>query len=397
MARSARRRDKLIRFDFRGGGLSQRDLASVNIEDFECDIGAVLEAAGVGSAAIFAQGGAAPIAVHLAASKPELVSQLFPYDAWANGQRLPIHTRFAELDRLIEIDWPMYTEIVAKVMMRSEGAEAKGAASYLRRCANPADWQLVVEAVRAFDVESLLSEVRCPTVVIHSAGNRLAPIECSRDLATDIRAAELRVIDREALPTGGVEEVAEVIESSLGIQPPARAPSPLPSCLRTILFTDVEGHSTMMERLGDDAGRTLLREHERLTREALRAHSGEEIKSLGDGFMASFGPAQRALDCAIALQRAITDSATGLRVRCGINAGEPIAEDGDLFGQSVITASRIAGLATGGQILVANVVRELAAGRAFLFTDRGEQAVRGMGQPVRVWELDWNGGIGWPS
>ena len=141
-------------------------------------------------------------------------------------------------------------------------------------------------------------------------------------------------------------------------------------------------------------GRQVLREHERITREALANHGGSEVKSMGDGFMASFGSAQRALACAIALQAAMSheESAVrdaGLRVRVGINAGEPIAEDDDLFGASVITAARIAAKAEGGQVLVANVVRELVAGKGFLFSDTGEHVLKGMEDPVRVWELRW--------
>jgi class 3 adenylate cyclase len=170
------------------------------------------------------------------------------------------------------------------------------------------------------------------------------------------------------------------------------------TAFRTILFTDIEQHGDLLRRLGDARGRQLLREHERITREALRAHGGSEVKSMGDGFLASFGSAQRALDCAMALQRALqqeglgVDTAelpNGLRVRVGINAGEPIAEDDDLFGTAVIVAARVAALAQGGEILVANVVRELVAGKGFLFNDRGEQPLRGLEDPVRVWQLRW--------
>src|SRR5690606_17200333 len=111
------------------------------------------------------------------------------------------------------------------------------------------------------------------------------------------------------------------------------------TAFRTILFTDIERHGELMRTLGDTAARQVLREHERITREALRQHGGSEIKSMGDGFLASFGSAQRALECAAALQRALAESdlglsesspmTRGLRVRVGINAGEPIAEDDD--------------------------------------------------------------------
>ncbi len=164
-----------------------------------------------------------------------------------------------------------------------------------------------------------------------------------------------------------------------------------PHGLRTILFTDLEAHTEMMSRLGDHKGRAVLRAHEATTREALHAHGGAEIKSLGDGFMASFGSAQRALECAITLQRTLRQTQPELSVRVGINAGEPIEEEGDLFGASVIAAARISAIARGGQILVANVVRELVAGKGFAFADAGTHGVGGgLDDPVRVWELEWD-------
>src|SRR5262249_26046724 len=153
----------------------------------------------------------------------------------------------------------------------------------------------------------------------------------------------------------------------------------------------------MMQRLGDVKGREVLREHERLTREALATHGGTEVKTMGDGFMASFGSAQKAVECAIALQRAITqtgkqankvaaeptsDGRFPISVRIGINAGEPIAEDDDLFGASVILAARTAAKANGGEILVTDVVRQLVAGKGFAFADRGEAEMKGFEEPV---------------
>ena len=114
---------------------------------------------------------------------------------------------------------------------------------------------------------------------------------------------------------------------------------------------------------------------------------------MGDGFMASFQSAQRALECAANLQRVISEMDKGegeLRLRVGINAGEPIAEEDDLFGTSVIVAARIAAKAAGGQVLVADVVRQLSAGKGFLFSDTGEHVLKGLEEPVRIWELRWD-------
>ena len=179
-------------------------------------------------------------------------------------------------------------------------------------------------------------------------------------------------------------------EGELGAPPAAAQP---PGAFRTVLFTDIEGSTALTHRLGDAKGRGVLREHERMVREALKAHGGAEVKTMGDGFMASFSSATRALECATALQRAFAErnesAAEPLRVRVGLNAGEPIEEEQDLFGSMVIMAARIAAMAQGGEILVANVVRELAEGKGFMFGDRGEVALRGFDDPVRLFEVRW--------
>ncbi len=130
-----------------------------------------------------------------------------------------------------------------------------------------------------------------------------------------------------------------------------------------------------------------------MVREALKAHGGSELKTMGDGFMASFSSATRALECAIAMQRAFAQhnesAEEPIRVRVGLNAGEPIAEDEDLYGTAVNLAARIAGKAKGGEILASDVVRGLVAGKEFLFADRGKRKLRGFEEPVRLFEVRW--------
>jgi len=164
--------------------------------------------------------------------------------------------------------------------------------------------------------------------------------------------------------------------------------------LVTILFTDMEGSTVFTQRLGDAKAQEVVRTHNRIVRDALKACSGSEVKHTGDGIMASFASAIRALECAIAIQRAFAQHNeehpdTPVRVRIGLNAGEPVAEEEDLFGTAVQLAARICAQAERGEILVANVVRELAAGKGFLFADRGEVALRGFEDPVRLYQVRW--------
>jgi class 3 adenylate cyclase len=160
--------------------------------------------------------------------------------------------------------------------------------------------------------------------------------------------------------------------------------------LRSVLFTDIVGHTEMMQRLGDDRGRAVLREHERITRDLLKQYGGAEVKTMGDGFMASFGSVTRAMDCAIALQRAFAaHEGEPLAVRVGLNAGEPIEEDGDLFGSTVILASRIAAMAEAGEILIPEPLRHLLTGKSYVYTDRGETLLKGFEDAVRLYEVRW--------
>jgi adenylate cyclase len=155
-------------------------------------------------------------------------------------------------------------------------------------------------------------------------------------------------------------------------------------------LTDLVGHTEMMSRLGDERGRAVLRDHENITRNVLKQHGGTEVKTMGDGFMASFGSVTKAVECAIALERAFAErEGEPLSVRVGLNAGEPIEEDGDLFGATVILASRIAAKAEGAEILVADTVRGLCSGKGFLFADRGEFVAKGFEEPLRVYEVRW--------
>jgi class 3 adenylate cyclase len=163
-----------------------------------------------------------------------------------------------------------------------------------------------------------------------------------------------------------------------------------------ILFADVAGSTGLIQRLGDVAAREVIRECERLARAALRSHAGTEVKTLGDGLLATFGSATAAVECAVELQRAVTAWAKGqpeaVGLRIGINAGEPVREDGDVYGLAVNVASRVAGEAAAGEIVVSGVVRELASGRPFVFEDRGETALRGLERPVRLFSVVWREG-----
>jgi class 3 adenylate cyclase/pimeloyl-ACP methyl ester carboxylesterase len=406
----------LVRYDGRGSGLSQREPLDFSLEARLRDLEAVIERTQTGSFALMGGLTTGAAAITYAARHPDRVSALILNNTYASGRRFLQETpggRFAvALQEITEEQWDSVTLAISHVTFGAADPEAAAHLAEILRVSMTPDALLSLrDATRRIDVAPLLREVRVPTLVLYHE-NPLAPLALSQELASGIANARLVVFsDPPGLLFG--DNARAAIRAFLGATPRASpvetsalaAPSAGPG-LVSILWTDIVGHTEMMSRLGDRRGRDVLREHERITRDALKAHGGSEIKTMGDGFMASFGSATRALECAIAIQKAIAaedrdvggDAPAGrlyakaVRVRIGLNAGEPIAEDdpggrGDLFGTAVIVAARIAAQAQGGEILVSDVVRQLVAGKGFLFNDRGERALKGFEEPVRVWAV----------
>lgn len=196
-----------------------------------------------------------------------------------------------------------------------------------------------------------------------------------------------------------IEVEAERVEEFLGrvadtpLAKDPRSTEMVPS-MRAILFTDIESSVETTQRLGDAGAMELLRKHNAVVRDALKTHNGSEVKHTGDGMMASFVSASSAVECAVAIQRALDAHAEenperAFRVRVGISAGEPVMEDHDLFGAAVQLAKRICDCAEPSAILVAQVVWELCMGKGLLFAERGEEALRGFENPVRLYEARW--------
>ena len=261
--------------------------------------------------------------------------------------------------------------------------------------------RILLDMVSSSDVRALLPRVTVPTLVIEREVN----LKFGQELAANIPDARFLVLGSgSSFVAENARPGIEAINAFLGDTARAAASEASKSqeatpasAFRTVLFTDIVGHTEMMQRLGDQQGRAVLREHERITREVLKAHGGAEVKTMGDGFMASFGSVTKAVECAIALQRTFEEYNAGvgahgrapLQIRAGLNAGEPIAEEGDLFGSMVILAARIAAQAGAGEILIPEPVRHLLAGKEFLFSDRGDVALKGFEDAVRLYEVRW--------
>jgi class 3 adenylate cyclase len=379
----------LIRYDNRGSGLSDRDVADYSLDAHLLDLEAVVGHLSLERFALLGRGSSGPVAIAYAARNPERVSRLVlapmsyarASDYWP-PQVQPIWA-------LMEVDWELFTETAAHWALGwSEGEAARVGAAYFRECVTQQQAVAAYRALREVDVADQLSLVRAPTLVVHVRALRWPEVGLARGLAARIPNARLVVAEDAGKAVAAIDEFL-----GEGEEVQAEAQRAEAGAFRTILFTDVEGSTALTQRLGDAKAREVMRGHEGLVREVLKAHGGSELKTMGDGFMASFSSATKALECAIAMQRAFAahneSAEEPILVRVGMNAGEPIAEEEDLFGTAGIRAARIAGEAKGGEILVANVVRELAEGKQFLFADRGEVALKGFDEPVRLYEVRW--------
>jgi class 3 adenylate cyclase len=390
----------LIRYDCRGSGLSEREVAEFSIECHLRDLEAVVERLGRSSFVLAAGVHAGPVALAYAARYPDRVSQLVLWCSYGRASDLlAASPQLQAIRTLMAMDWIVVTETIANVAFGwSAGEDSRRFAEYLRECCTQQTFSASLEATNSFDVSQLLPEVTMPVLVLHRRQLAYPHVDMARRLASEIPNARLVLEEGTSIAPylGDTDAVFEAIDDFLTEDSKERVPEALPFAIgdvHTILFTDVEGSTSLTQRVGDDGARALLREHERIIRKALGAHGGREVKAMGDAFLASFTSTTRALECAIAIQRAFADynesAGEPIRVRVGLNAGEPIAEDMDLFGASVNLTARIVAHASGCQILVSEGVRQIVSGKKFALTDRGETLLRGFEDPVRLYELQW--------
>lgn len=386
---------RLIRYDPRGCGLSSSAGAEYTLDGMVEDLRAVADRAGCEQFGLIAPVQAGPAAIAFAARFPERVSRMVFWCAISRGDELRTSS-FEALRQLSVTDWGLFTEAASHALVAGwdNAHSAHRMAAIMRASASTAIHDSVMDDYLNEDVSGEMAHVRCPVLVAYRMqGTSPLPVS-ARYLASALPEASLLPFPGSSLlfVLADAGEIAAAFRHFLQVDPEAGR-TPAASGFHTLLYTDIEGHSSIIQRLGDDRGRQVLRSHERITREAIGAFGGTEVLATGDGFLVRFATAHSALECAADLQRVLADASAELpvelRVRVGITAGEPILEGDELHGATVLSAKRIAGLAGGGQVLVANVVREIVAGKRFAFADRGTSAHPGLEEPIKVWELLW--------
>ena len=382
----------LVRFDKRGTGLSDREAQDFSMEGRLRDLGAVVDTLGLERFALMGFSESGPTAITYAARRPERVSHLVVYGSY---HRWPYPPGAADaVLALVRSQWGMGSAALSAIFVPSgDPAQVAWWTELQRVSASAESAAKIFEVNTGLDVTPLLGEIQAPTLIVHRGGDVACPFDVAREMAALIPGARFEPLEGDIHPPmwGDSRAVARAVDVFLGGEgAEPEAAEPVASGLVTILFTDMEGSTALTQRLGDAGAQEVLRTHNRIVREALKAHGGAEVKHTGDGIMASFSTASGALDCAVAIQRALAaQEDVPLRVRVGLNAGEPVAEDEDLFGTAVQLAARVCAHAEPGQIVAANVVRELAAGKGFLFSDQGDVALRGFEDPVRLYEVRW--------
>lgn len=383
---------RLIVFDKRGQGLSDRPADPPTLEDSMGDLRAVMEAAGCDRPAIFGISEGGPMSILFAATFPDRISSLVLYGTYARmvqAPGFPCGIPNDALDRWGEMMGREWGGPVGVPLWAPSGDGdpefERWWARLLRQGTSPAGAIALMELYREIDVRAILPTIRVPTLILHREDDRVVPVRQGRYLAEQIpgaRYVELSgddhlamVGDQDAL----IDEVEEFLVGSRRAHEPERA-------LTTVLFTDIVGSTERAAELGDRRWRDLLERHDAMVRQQLDIHRGREVKTMGDGFLATFDGPARAIRCACAIRDELWG--IGVEVRAGIHTGEVELIGDDVSGMAVNIGARIGALADRGEVRVSSTVKELVVGSGLEFAERGEHTLKGAPGEWRLFAVE---------
>jgi class 3 adenylate cyclase len=379
---------RLIWFDKRGTGLSDRVAGPVTLEARSDDIGAVMDAARSERAALVGwyEGGA--IAASFAATYPDRVMALVIGSFTARAARDAGEpwgidpAMMTVITERAEDAWG--TAAIAELVSPSTAGNARFLAfwrRYERASASPNAAAAMIRWNLAIDVRAALPAISCPTLVIHRKDIRLVPATAARHVAEQIPGSRYLELDgQDMFPfVGDSDAVADAIEEFLtGADPPARADR----ILATLLFTDIVGSTQAISTIGDTAWSDLLQAHRHTVRRSLARFGGREVDTAGDGFFAVFDGPARALRCAAEIRDQAAD--IGLQLRLGLHTGEVRSQGQEVTGMAVHVAARVAALAGPSQILVTSTVKDLVLGSGISFAEHLTTTLKGV---PGTWQL----------
>jgi class 3 adenylate cyclase len=376
---------RLITFDQPGTGLS--DPVGLDqlptLEVFADSIRAVMDDAGIERAALIGWAFSTAPSIMFAATHPERTSALV---IQGGSPRLAGDGAYpgvpeATIDEWVETNAAMRgTHELTRFAFPSMASDEQAVEAWTRaerRSLSPGMFKAAARMMMKVDVRPLLSMVTCPTLVLHTSGNPFVLAEHGRYIAEHIPKARLAVHDSpDVLPyTEAVFEawMAEIQEFLTGERP---APAADDRVLATVLFTDVVGSTERAARVGDRRWRELLATHDAVVRTELERHRGRQIKSTGDGILATFDGPGRAVRCAGAIRDAMRP--LGIEIRAGVHTGEIELRDDDIGGIGVHIAARVSALAGAGDVLASRTVVDLVFGSGIEFSDRGDYELKGV-------------------
>ena len=375
---------RLILFDKRGVGLSDRGASVPTLEERMDDVRAVMDAVGSERAALIGISEGGPMSLLFAATYPERVEALVLWATFARIATAPDYPHgsppeiFDRTYERIDKNWGSGRTIRAVVVQDAPEDAALLAqwGRYERSSASPTMAIACLRFGAGSDVRHVLPAISAPTLVVHRNGDPLVPIAHGRYLAAHIPGAQMREFPGEThlSATGADVEVLAAIEEFLVGE---RGPAPIERVLKTVLFTDIVDSTARASALGDRRWRELLDAHDALVRREVERARGQVVKTTGDGVLAAFDGPARALHCAQAIVSQA--HALGLSLRAGLHSGECELRGSDLAGIAVHIGARIAALAAPGEILATGTVADLVVGSGIQFDARGIQSLKGAG------------------
>ena len=380
---------RMIAFDKRGTGLSDRTAELPTLEERMDDVRAVMDAAECEKAAIVAISEGGPMAMLFAATYPERVSALVLWATFARMTWAPDYTQGIDPQMgeafcdQIEESWGQGR--VWPLIATQDSPDDEGTRRHLARMERNSATPAMAAAANRFclyvDARQVLPAISAPTLVVHRSGDPICDVEHARYVAEHIRGARLSEFpgDFHESGIGKDEDVLDEIEEFLT---GTRQEHEVDRLLKTIMFTDIVGSTERIVHMGDRRWHELLEAHRSAVRRELERFGGQEVRTTGDGFLATFDGPARAIRCA----RAITDKDGGdeLEVRAGLHSGECEVLGDDFAGVAVHIGARVGGLAGPREVLVTSTVRDLVTGSGIEFQDRGRHALKGI---PGEWEL----------
>ena len=385
---------RLIRFDKRGTGLSDRGVYAATLEERTDDIRAVMDAAESERAVVFGFSEGGCMACVFAATYPERTRGLLLWGTmprWVKTDDYPWGFQPDEHARIVDelAEHGMVGEYLTGKgagMSHATPAELEEVIRYFRAAASPTQMAALELMNRDMDIRGILATIRVPTLVLNRTSDPVAPIEAVRAMTSRIPGARLVEFpgDTHGFTVGTRD--GEAILSAIEEFVTGERPSPrIDRVLTTVLFIDIVGSTERAASLGDRTWRTLLADHHRLARSELARFQGREIDTAGDGTFATFDGPARAVRCAQAIGAAVVD--LGIQIRAGVHTGEVELDGDDVRGIAVHTGARIAALAGPSEVLVSSTVKELTAGSGLVFEDRGEHELKGVPDRWHIYKV----------